>query len=219
MGDGLLTDQLEEKLLGKGTLRDEEASPCRYLAVVHVGRDDDPELALATLRTETGRESCWGLSVRAPQPCKPQVPAHLAVQHDHVLWVSAEPGLHGFADGAQLVQRGRMQFRPAEVLDLGQTGVQGWNWGQGPEWREVGGKGTGYRGLGRKVSLSAVHNSLHPFLTCTMCGYLLHRLGASQVHVIWESAEADARQLLLLITRRLGASGVLMALIPSYLGV
>lgn len=65
--------------------------PCGDLAVVHVGRDDDPELALAPL----------------------------AVQYDHVLGVSTEPCLHGFADGAQPVQGGRVQLRPAEVLDLG----------------------------------------------------------------------------------------------------
>lgn len=57
-------------------------------------------------------------------PCKSEVPAHLAVQYDHVLGVSTEPCLHGFADGAQPVQGGRVQLRPAEVLDLRDTGVE-----------------------------------------------------------------------------------------------
>lgn len=94
---------------GHWGVRGQGASPCRDLAVVHVGRDDDPELALAPLRTE--REECWaswGPRLRAPQPFEPEVPAHLAVQYDHMLWVSTEPRLHGFADGTQLVQRGCM---------------------------------------------------------------------------------------------------------------
>lgn len=87
---------------------------------MHVGRDDDPKLALAPLRIEREEwRASWGPRLRAPQPCEPEVPAHLAVQYDHVLWVSTEPRLHGFADGTQLVQGGRMQLRPAEVLDLG----------------------------------------------------------------------------------------------------
>lgn len=57
---------------------------------------------------------------RLPQLCDdPKVPAHLAVQHHHVLRVSTEPCLHGFADGTQFVQRRGMQLRPAKVLHLG----------------------------------------------------------------------------------------------------
>ena len=114
---------------------------------MHVGRDDDPELALAPLRTK--RQGCrayWGPWLRAPQPCEPTLPDHLAVQYDHVLRVGTEPRLHGFADGAQLVQWGRVQLRPAKVLDLRSAGV---GLGLVATKEEVGGggRGTGCRGL------------------------------------------------------------------------
>lgn len=86
---------------------------------MHVRGDDDPELALAPLRREREEwRAGWGPRLRAPQPAEPEVPAHLAVQHDHVLWVRTEPRLHGFADGTQLVQGRCVQLGPAEVLDL-----------------------------------------------------------------------------------------------------
>jgi hypothetical protein len=78
-----------------------------------------------------------------PQLCDPKVPAHLAVQYDHMLRVSTEPCLHGFADGAQFVQRRGMKLRPAEVLDLWKC--QGATAGEAIS-KEMGG-GTGYRGL------------------------------------------------------------------------
>ena len=57
-------------------------------------------------------------------PCKSEVPAHLAVQYDHVLGVSPEPGLHGFGAWALPDRGGRGQLRAAEVLDLRDTGVE-----------------------------------------------------------------------------------------------
>lgn len=94
----------------------------------------------------------WGPAwsrLRLPQLYDPKVPAHLAVQHDHVLRVSTEPRLHGFADGTQFVQRRGMQLRPAKVLHLGkykgttvcegeqEQGGEGWNVKQ-QLWGKVG---------------------------------------------------------------------------------
>lgn len=87
-----------------------------------------------------------GLLAEGTQPCELALPAHLAVQYDHMLRVSTEPRLHGFADGAQLVQRGRVQLRPAKVLDLRGAGV---GLGLVATKEEVGGggRGTGCRDL------------------------------------------------------------------------
>lgn len=77
-----------------------------------------------------------------------------------MLWVSTEPGLHGFADGAQLVQGRRVQLRPAKVLDLG-GGCRSETGNGSKQGQDT--------GVWDKVSLLAVHNdSLNVFFTCTV---------------------------------------------------
>ena len=51
-GEGLISANWGRQVTGEGPVRGQGVSPCRDLAVVHVGRDDDPELALAPLRVE-----------------------------------------------------------------------------------------------------------------------------------------------------------------------
>lgn len=120
---------------------------------MHVGRHDDPKLALAPLRdreTELGNPRVLGRG--GSSSVTPVIPAHLAVQHDHVLRVGAEPRLHGFADGAQLVQRRGVQLRPAKVLHLGKDRV-------GPVCARQEHMGT-IQGPAARWGLPEVHNSL-----------------------------------------------------------
>lgn len=70
-----------ERATGEGATPVLGASPCRDLAVVHVGRNDDPELALASLRDrETGmRVGGLQADLEPPGTREPEVLAHLAV--------------------------------------------------------------------------------------------------------------------------------------------
>lgn len=47
-----------------------------------------------------------------------RLPPHLVVNHHHVVAVGAQPRVHGLADAADLVQRGSVVVRPAEVQHL-----------------------------------------------------------------------------------------------------
>lgn len=44
--------------------------------------------------------------------------AHPAVDHHHVEGVGVEPALHGFTDGADLIQRWSVHVRPACIQRL-----------------------------------------------------------------------------------------------------
>lgn len=81
--------------------------------------------------SDGGEPPCQGLAWgpgRAPGRLdvgrgRPPARAHPAVDDHHVLGVAVQPGLLRLADGAHLVQRRRVQLRPAHVQDLQREGA------------------------------------------------------------------------------------------------
>lgn len=96
--------------------------PRRYFGEIHKGRNDDSDATFAPLKTQeqTGNDSsCMQeTSLEMRQLLSFSSCAHPAVYDHHMEGVGVEPALHGFTDGADLIQRWSVHVRPARIQRL-----------------------------------------------------------------------------------------------------